>query len=138
MAKPRQLSALQIAILRVLWQRGEATVAQVQEALLAERGLAHTTVATLLMRLAKRGLVARSPQGRSFVYRALVEESDIRRSMVSALTEGLFGGDPSALVHHLIDEGDLDKEELARLRKLLAARQRTRAKRRPRGGRDAR
>jgi len=137
-AKPRQLSALQIAILRVLWQHGEATVAEVQEALLTERGLAHTTVATLLTRLVKRDLVARTARGRSFVYRALVEESDIRRSMVSALTEGLFGGDPSALVHHLIDEGNLDKEELARLRKLLSARRRTPTKRRPRGGRDAR
>ena len=42
--------------------------------------------------------------------------------MVAALTERLFEGDPSALVHHLIDEGEIDADELARLRKLVASR----------------
>ena len=53
------------------------------------------------------------------MYRALVEEQDVKRSMVSALTERHFAGDPTALVHHLIDEGAIDAEELARLRALL-------------------
>ncbi len=120
MSRPQQLSDLQIAILRVLWEREEATVAQVQDDLQAERGLAHTTVATLLSRLVKRGVVSRRTEGRQHVYRAEVEERDVRRSMVSALTERLFAGDPSALVHHLIDEGAIDADELARLRALLA------------------
>jgi len=120
MARVQQLSDLQISILQVLWAEGEATVARVQEALLAERGLAHTTVATLLSRLASRGVVKRRSQGRQHVYRANVKESDVRRSLVSQLTERLFAGDPSALVHHLIDEGAIDAEELARLRKRLA------------------
>ncbi|MDJ0520536.1 MAG: BlaI/MecI/CopY family transcriptional regulator [Planctomycetota bacterium] len=132
MARAQPLSDLQIAILRVLWDRGEATVAQVQAALQAERGLAHTTVATLLSRLAARGVVARRSEGRQHVYRATVEEQDVKRSMVSALTERLFAGDPSALVHHLIDEGEIDADELTRLRKLLAK------KRAKKGGRRAR
>lgn len=120
MARAQQLSDLQIAILHVLWERGEATVADVQEALHAERGLAHTTVATLLSRLAARGVVARRTEGRQLVYRANIEERDVQRSMVAALTKRLFAGDPSALVHHLIDEGEIDADELTRLRKLLA------------------
>ncbi len=132
MARREQLSDLQIAILRVLWQEDEATVARVQEALLADRGLAHTTVATILTRLEARGIVSRRTQGRQFVYAAEVQEADVRRSMVSALTERLFAGDPAALVHHLIDEGEIDADELARLRKLLAKRKKAD------GGRDAR
>jgi predicted transcriptional regulator len=131
MARAQQLSDLQIAILRSLWKRGEATVAEVQEDLLAERGLAHTTVATLLSRLAARGVVARRTEGRQLVYRADVEERDVKRSMVAALTDRLFAGDPSALVHHLIDEGEIDADELARLRTLLA-------KKRKKGGSRAR
>ncbi len=131
MARAQQLSDLQIAILHSLWRRGEATVAEVQEDLLAQRGLAHTTVATLLSRLAARGVVARRTEGRQHVYRADVEERDVKRSMVAALTDRLFAGDPSALVHHLIDEGEIDADELARLRTLLA-------KKRKKGGGRAR
>ena len=52
------LSDLQIAVMRVLWERGEPSTADVAEVLAAERGLKHTTVATLLTRLEKRGVVA--------------------------------------------------------------------------------
>jgi predicted transcriptional regulator len=119
----RPLSDLQVALLRILWLEREATVARVQEALQPERNLALTTVATLLARLESRGVVSRRMDGRQFVYRADVGEAEVRRSMVSALTERLFGGDPAALVHHLIDEGAIDAQELARLRALLEERE---------------
>src|SRR5207248_2952602 len=54
-----QLTELQLAILRVIWDRGEATVQEIWEALHAERGLAQTTVATMLSRLERRGVVTR-------------------------------------------------------------------------------
>ena len=59
-----RLTAPQLAVLRVLWERSEATVAQVQGALLADRPLAATTIATLLSRLEKRGIVAYRIKGR--------------------------------------------------------------------------
>ena len=58
MSETHQLTELQIAVMRVLWEKGEATVAEIWEALRPERGLAQTTVATLLCRLEKRGVVA--------------------------------------------------------------------------------
>lgn len=131
MERPKQLSDLQIAILRVLWTEGEATVAAVQAGLRASgRDLAHTSVGTLLSRLEGRGAVGRRTEGRQLIYRALVAEGEVKRSMVSALTERLFAGDPAALVHHLIDEGAIDAEELARLRALLERKDGT-------GGEDA-
>src|SRR5437773_2584128 len=54
-----QLTELQLAILRVIWDRSEATVQDVWEALHAERGLAQTTVATMLSRLERHGVVTR-------------------------------------------------------------------------------
>lgn len=129
--RPKQLSDLQLAILQVLWDHEEATVAEVRDALEAERDLALTTVATVLTRLHGRGVVARRTEGRQFVYRAALGETDVRRSMVSALTERLFEGDPAALVNHLIQEGDIDARQLARLKRLLAAAKKPRR----RGGR---
>ena len=73
-----QLTDLQIALLRVLWDRREATVAEIAEALRPARDLAPTTIATLLSRLEKRGVVSHTAQGRQYVYRARVSEGEVR------------------------------------------------------------
>ena len=114
------LSDLQLDVMRVLW-RGEASVADVAAALAAERGLAHTTVATLLTRLAKRGAVAQRRDGRVLYYSALVSEPQVRRTMVGDLIQTLFRGDPGALLAHLVSEKDVAPGDLERVRALLAA-----------------
>lgn len=116
------LSELQLDIMRVLWTRGACTTTEVTEALRAERNLAHTTVSTLLTRLEKRGVVAASRDGRQLIYRAAVEEAQVRRSMVSGLLDSLFGGDAQALVAHLVREDEIAAEDLAAVRALLARR----------------
>ena len=124
MAPSIELSELQLAVMRVLWQRSRATVAEVQEALEPERGLALTTVATVLTRLEKARLVAHRPAGRHYVYRPLVSEEEVRRSMVSALAERLFEGDMAALVSHLVSAREIEPGDLARVRKLIEAKER--------------
>lgn len=121
--RPPELSDLQLAVMRVLWDEGEATVAEVHAALESERGLAPTTVATTLVRLEKRGVVTHDTQGRQFVYRALFEESEVRRSMVGALTERLFSGDAAELLNHLLVEREIEPRELERLKRLIERRQ---------------
>jgi BlaI family penicillinase repressor len=115
-----QLSDLQLALLRVLWDRGEATAAEVHEALRdLDRALAPTTVATLLGRLEKRGLVDHDSRGRAFVYRAAVPEHEVRRTMLTKLTDYFFAGDPAALVSHLLGGREVTPEELAAIHRLL-------------------
>ncbi len=114
-----QLSALQMTLMRVLWQRSEATAAEIHEAVLAERDLAPTTVATVLSRLAKKGVVTYRQEGRQYVYRPLVSEHDVRQSMVGDLVEQLFDGDAAALVSHLLHESEMAPGDLDRLRALL-------------------
>jgi predicted transcriptional regulator len=116
------LSDLQMDVMRTLWSGGERTVAEVTQALQPGRGLAHTTVATLLTRLQKRGLVANRRDGRQLVYRAMVDESQVRRSMVSGLLGSLFGGDAQALVAHLVREDAISADDLSEVRRLLEAR----------------
>lgn len=113
------LTELQLDILRVLWDQGEATTQDVHEALASTRGLAPTTVSTLLSRLEKKGILAHRRQGRQHVYRPLVDEGQVRRSKVRGLTDALFGGDSAALVSHLVRSDDIDEAELARIRQLL-------------------
>jgi BlaI family transcriptional regulator, penicillinase repressor len=114
------LSELQLDLLRALWTRGEASVAEVAEDLAATRGLAHTTVATVLSRLAARGVVEARREGRQLVYRARVSEPEVRRSMVSGLIGRLFSGDPKALLAHLVSEREVAPGDLAKVQALLA------------------
>lgn len=114
------LSDLQLDVMRALW-RGEASVADVVAALADSRDLAHTTVATLLTRLEKRGVVAVRREGRQLLYSARVSESQVRRSMVSGLIQSLFRGDARALLAHLVSEDDVAPDDLERVRTLLEA-----------------
>lgn len=116
------LSELQLGLMRVLWARGEASTADVAEALRDERDLAHTTVATLLTRLEKRGLLSSRREGRALVYQPLVSEAEVQRSMVGSLVDRLFAGRASALVSHLLDARGVDAAELAELQALLKQR----------------
>ncbi|HET9233250.1 MAG TPA: BlaI/MecI/CopY family transcriptional regulator [Candidatus Eisenbacteria bacterium] len=123
MSSEHSLSDLQLSVMQVLWSAGQATVADVHVALHPERGLAPTTIATVLSRLEKRGLVEHRALGRQFVYSTKVTEQDVRRSMVSELTDLLFQGDPAELVSHLLAARDLDPDELARVKALIEARE---------------
>lgn len=114
------LSELQLQLMRVLWARGEASVAEVAGAVADARGLAHTTVATLLTRLAARGVVEARREGRHLVYRALLSEPQVRRSMVSGLIDQLFAGDPGALLTHLVSEREVKAGDLDKVQALLA------------------
>jgi predicted transcriptional regulator len=124
MPRSYRLGDLQLAILRVLWERGEATVSEVHEALEPERGLAPTTIATMLQKLEKKEVLAHRSEGRRFVYHALVTEDQVTRSMVTDLTAQLFRGDVTALVSHLLSHHDVEAGELARLRRLIAVHER--------------
>lgn len=119
MSNNESLTPLQLAVMHVLWERGEARVPEVQAALEPGRELAATTVATLLKRLEKRGLVAHHTEGRQFVYRALVGADEARTSAVGELAEHLFDGDVPALVAHLLAKHELDPGDLARVRALI-------------------
>ena len=119
MPERHEITELQLAILRLLWERGEATVSELWEALHDERGLAQTTVATLVARLQRRGIVARRTRERQYVDRATITAADVQHSMVSELTERLFAGDAAALVSHLIAASDMSPGDLARVKRMI-------------------
>jgi BlaI family penicillinase repressor len=118
-----RLTALQLDVLKVLWERPEATVVEIQQAVSVTRPLAQTTIATLLSRLEKRGLVAYRTEGRQYVYRAVLQERDARRHAVAEVTKGLFAGDVTAMVSQLLSAHELRPGDLARVRALIDAKE---------------
>ena len=122
-----QLSDVQLAFMRALWSQPGSSVAQVKDFLASEgRELAQTTVATQLGRLEKKGVVAHEVEGRQFLYRALFTESEVQRSVLARVTEGLFGGDVTALVHQLLDHDQVSAADLDEVKRLIEAKARNR------------
>jgi len=119
MKGPRNLGDLQLAILRTLWDLGEAPVSAVHEAL-ADRQLAPTTIATMLRKMEEKGLVGHTELGRQFVYRAKVAPEQVQKNLVGDLVTKLFDGDPLALVNHLLRAGEIELGELDDLRRQVA------------------
>jgi len=123
MSSRNTLGELQLAIMRVLWERGTASVAEVHQALPERHSRALTTIATMLSKMEKKGVVLHHREGRQFIYTPTVSEQEVRRSMVAELARRLFEGDFSALLTHLIDEQEIDAHDLERLRQRVAERE---------------
>lgn len=116
----RPLGKLQLEVLRVLWNAREATVAEIQRALQPSGDWAYTTLATVLLRLERAGMVSRRIEGRSAVYAPLLSEDQVGHSVLRDLLDRFFAGSHSKLVSHLLEETEVDPDELKRIRELVA------------------
>lgn len=114
---PVHLSDTQLELMRILWREGEADTQTVCDGL--KKTLAYTTVATLLKRLERRGVVEARSEDRKFIFKPLVSEEEVLTSMVASLVGTLFKGDSSALVSHLIKEDEINKDDLAKITKMI-------------------
>ena len=120
MSRKPQLASLQLAIMRILWKKESATVADVRDELACEgRELAYTTVATMLAKMERKGQVGHRAGAKAFVYHPLLRQENVSRSMVADLADRLFGGDVPLMVSHLLDGCELSHDELARLKSLI-------------------
>lgn len=111
----------ELAILRVLWERGPSTVRQVHEVLSRERPAAYTTALKLLQIMTEKGLVRRDDSDRSHVYHARLTEEQTQRQLVRDLMDRAFGGSAAKLVVQAL-AGRASAEELSEIRKLIEAR----------------
>ena len=107
----------ELDVMAVLWEAGEATVAEVQKRL--PDVLAYTTVLTVLRTLEEKGYVAHEEEGRAYRYYPLVERSEAGASAVGRLMRKLFRGSPEMLLTHLVSQRGLTKEQLESMRQLL-------------------
>jgi BlaI family transcriptional regulator, penicillinase repressor len=118
MASPgRKPTDAELALLRVLWQRGPSTVRQVAESLDREAG--YTTVLKLLQIMTEKGLVVRDEASRTHVYTAAYTEDQTQRQLVSDLLNRAFGGSAAKLVLQALSSNKPSRQELAEIRRLL-------------------
>ena len=107
----------ELAILRVLWERGPSSVREVHEAL--DSPVGYTGVLKLLQLMAPKGLVRRDESARAHLYQAAEPRGKTEARLVKRLADQAFGGSTASLALRALSEKRASPEELRRIRELL-------------------
>lgn len=112
---PRELE-----VMSILWKRGSATVSEVRDDL-AEK-LAYTSVLSALQTLEEKGYVRHEPEGRAYRYHPTVKAERAGGSALARIRDAIFQGSAERMFAQIVSDRGLGREELERMRKLLAKR----------------
>jgi predicted transcriptional regulator len=116
--KSPTLTDAELRLMEVIWQKGFASAAEVLESL-PDGDLAYTTVLNTLRILETKGYLRHTKDGKAFIYHPLVDRSQASRTAVQYLVSRFFGNSPGLLVSNLIEQEQLNKQDLRRLKKLI-------------------
>ena len=116
---PVRISESQWEVMNVVWNRAPVAAAEVAEELSERKGWAVRTTRTLLDRLVKKQAVTFEEDGKRYLYRPRVSLADCVRQASRTFRDRVFGGQPAAMLIHLVQETDLTSGEIAELRRIL-------------------
>ena len=118
--KRAELSASQLEIMNIIWERGETSISEVWQELQSRRKIARATVQTVIGRLEEKGWLKHREIGQAFLYSAVNLQSEIQRTLVDNLCNQAFDGSASGLVWTLLDGRGVSKKDLERIRELIS------------------
>jgi predicted transcriptional regulator len=121
MARPTSpvLTPAELRVMQVLWRLGPSTATAIVDDLADQAGARDSTIRTILRILERKGHVRHKVDGKAFIYRATVAEGDAQRGAVREVLERFFDNSPERLMLNLLKNGDVDRKELTRLRRLI-------------------
>ena len=119
------ITAAELKIMKVLWQRGPATVRQVLDGLEPDGDAppAYTTIMTMMKQLAEKEALAVDRERQPFVYTPLVRREQILGQRVMQFLQNVFDGQAEELMLHLADEANLSPEDLHRIEEKIRKRE---------------
>ena len=120
---PRQqsetLTAAELRLMDIVWDKGSVTVNEIMEALPAEPPLAYNTVLTTLRILERKGYLRHQKNSRAFVFSPVVDHRQASRSAVGYVVSRFFRNSPKALVLRILEDQKLDPAQLQRLKQMI-------------------
>jgi BlaI family penicillinase repressor len=117
------LSGLELEVMKLVWELGESTSADIVEAFTQQRPLAPTTIRTVLTKIEEKGYLQRVPTTeRALRYRPSFPREAVATQTLQQLVGRLFGGSPKAAIAHLLADEDLKADELDEIQKMVSLR----------------
>jgi BlaI family penicillinase repressor len=117
-----RLGRMELQIMKVVWELGEATVHDVKDVLSRGRKPAYSTVLTMMRKLEGKGYLEHEVDGRTYVYSPTITRRQVSHSMLGDLLDRLFDGSPELLVSSLFEQKRISPRELREIRKLIRER----------------
>src|SRR5687767_1121375 len=121
MPRPKSLTMTdgELRLMRVLWDKGQATVGEVVEALKSRPKPAYNTVLTLLRIMEKKGYGSHRKDGRAIICSTRIGRAYASRSALPTLVNRFFDGSPRLLILNLLDDEELSPEALKQLKERI-------------------
>ena len=113
--KSSQLTDSEQGIMKILWEKEEASVREIADILSKEKTTAYTTVQTMCKILADKGYASFHKQGKAFIYAPKITQTDARQGALTSMLNKFFGGSPEMLAQHLLQETDIELKDLEEL-----------------------
>ena len=118
-----RISGAELDIMKVLWRSHSVeeglAASDVHAQLANDKDWTSRTVKTLLSRLVEKGALTTQPDGRRYLYRVAISETDYKTSAAGRFVDQIFAGRAAPLVAHLADSRGLSEADIAELEKLL-------------------
>jgi predicted transcriptional regulator len=118
----KTLTDQELEIMKIVWERGTATVRDVYEALLERRRVAYTTVMTMMKILESKGYLSRKQVDRAYVYKPAQPKKRVIQAMVRDFVNRVFNGSAEPLLVHLIEDRHLSADEIEEIQRLIGER----------------
>ena len=113
------LTEVELELMHIVWEQGEATSRSVLEALTSKRESSDSTVRTMLRILERKGYLAHRMEGRMYVYRPVVNRDEALRRMVHHLADRMCEGSTNLLVRHVLESEEIPWEELEEIKRWI-------------------
>ena len=120
MTKIKDLSAAELEVMKVLWEKEVAAVKEVQQELSHKKTWQYTTVLTFIVRLYNKGYLKRKKEGMAYIYSPALPEKKTMRKMVEDFVDRVFDGNLTPLMNYLSESNKLKPAEVTALKNLVA------------------
>jgi BlaI family transcriptional regulator, penicillinase repressor len=117
--KHATLTPQELEIMKLVWDREDATVRDIYEALLETRKVAYTTVMTMMKILETKGYLKKKKQDRAFLYRPTRPKNQVIGGMLREFIDRVFNGAAEPLVVHLVKDKQLKEKDLQKIVRMI-------------------
>ncbi|MDQ1317816.1 MAG: hypothetical protein QG588_1470 [Candidatus Poribacteria bacterium] len=114
----KRLGKLELQVMRLVWDKGQATVKDIWEELYPEKRLAYTTVATVMKKLEGKKFLNHKERERTYIYSPLIDQNSVSQGLLVELIDGIFDGSAARLVTTLV-EGQITEKELDEIKQII-------------------
>jgi predicted transcriptional regulator len=109
----------ELEILRIMWDKGPATVRQVNEEINTQQKTGYTTTLKIMQIMTDKGLLIRDDSGFQHIYKPAISEENTQKQLVGNLLDRAFAGSAEKLVMRALSAKKISADELTRIKKLL-------------------